>query len=113
MGASFKVNPGDEVRITLHVSGNVVTDINDTTYTFRSGVILTTAADYVRIQAETVGADFRVDDICAIKLMGNPNDDAYGDLSEELSTSGFTVTGIWTPDEDATDISTTPVIIGR
>lgn len=96
VGAFIKVIVAGQVKI--RESGtNILTEITDASYTFQPAIYQGTGANKLEIVG-TAGTEFLADDIMLIKLMGNVFDDGYYDLSEPLSTTGFTIAGLLSPD---------------
>lgn len=100
VGAFFKVVSG-EAYIREDGVGTIIDSIDSASYTFWSAAYEASGVtEQLQVFSFGGAADFLVDDVMVIKLIGNPFDDAFFD-HEPLDTTGFMIFGCWVPDESA------------
>jgi len=96
-GCHLKVTSG-VATMNMSVDGDVGGGVTANEWTLISECLLTTGSQRIKIMSDGGAANFLVDDCFAVKIPGNPFDDAYYDLPEPLSTDGYTIFWTWMPD---------------
>jgi len=119
VGGYFQVSSG-EALISTESANEIVAELDSTvyaSYAVAHALWLADATEKIKVLSDSGAADFLVDDVWAIRIPGTssdggPYDDAYYDLPEALSTTGFTVFGMWRPDSARDAAAIDPYMVG-
>ena len=104
VGAYFKVDSG-EAMMRTETFNVLLEGIDDAAYTFHAALWPANINEGLMVESDGGAADFRVDDVFAVRLPhllaadveGGPFDDAFYDLPLPLDTTAFTFYTVWNP----------------